>query len=432
MLFDGDGVVVFHWRFREHLEREHDITPDITQAFFSGVFQDCLLGRANLREVLPRFLSQWGWKGSVGEFVAVWLELEDAVEGRMVEVILGLRRSGYLCGLASSQERLRAEYMTQAMGFADIFDHLFFSCDLGYQKPDPAYLREIERLLRFGGASTLFWDDSPKNVEAARDVGCQAELYTDYEDLKPRMRTYWQRRETVNEPDEPVGSLSVSVIVPALNEEAVVGEVVARIAELGLAEVIVVDNGSSDRTGEVAAEAGALVVQEPQRGYGAACMAGVKASGGEILVFMDADGSYDSAQIHRLTGPLCEDKADLVLGSRTVGDIVPGAMPVHQRFGNWLAAQLLRWLYGLKVTDLGPFRALRRGHLEALNLSEMTFGWPTEMMVKAARMGYRVIEVPVTYRPRLAGRSKVSGTIVGSVKAGYYIIRTVLKHARGI
>lgn len=223
---------------------------------------------------------------------------------------------------------------------------------------------------------------------------------------------------------------SISVVIPALNEEATVGMVVARAFQAGVNEVVVVDNGSTDRTAEVAAANGARVVSEPRRGYGAACLAGSLAARGDLLVFMDADGSFDAAEIPRLVAPLIEGKAELVLGSRELGTIAAGAMPSHQRFGNRLAAWLLRAFYGLRISDIGPFRALRRRDLIALQMSELTYGWPIEMILKAAQQGYRIVEVPVTYRSRLGGRSKVSGTLKGSLIAGYRILGTLFKYAR--
>ena len=150
------------------------------------------------------------------------------------------------------------------------------------------------------------------------------------------------------------------------------------------------DNGSTDRTAEVARQAGAVVVSEPRAGYGYACAAGVRAAaeqGAEVLVFLDADGSFDPAQIPDLLAPIEAGQADLVLGSRPAGGMEPGAMPPHARFGNWLVARLMRLLYGLRVTDLGPYRAIRADLLAQLGMQEMTYGWPTEMMVKAARRG---------------------------------------------
>jgi len=222
---------------------------------------------------------------------------------------------------------------------------------------------------------------------------------------------------------------TIGVILPALDEEASVGEVVRQVPRSLVDEVIVVDNGSSDRTAEVARQAGARVVHQPQRGYGAACRAGVEASASDVLVFLDADGSFDATEIPALVAPLCSGQADLVLGSRSLGQVAPGAMPPHQRLGNDLVAMLLRAFFGLQVSDLGPFRAIRRSDLLVLSMSELTYGWPTEMMVKAARLGYRVVEVPVSYRQRLGGQSKVSGNLAASLKAGWHMLKVVWRHA---
>lgn len=228
--------------------------------------------------------------------------------------------------------------------------------------------------------------------------------------------------------------MNASIVIPALNEESPLPSVIAEIPSGIAASVIVVDNGSTDRTAEVAREAGALVVREPQAGYGYACAAGVRVAlerGSDVLVFLDADGSFDPAQIPSLLGPIEVGRADLVLGSRPAGGMEPGAMPAHARFGNWLVARLMRLLYGLQVTDLGPFRAVRAELLNDLGMQEMTFGWPTEMMVKAARRGARVVEVPVVYRVRRGGRSKVSGTIRGTLLATQAILFVTLRYAYG-
>ena len=178
-----------------------------------------------------------------------------------------------------------------------------------------------------------------------------------------------------------------SVVIPTLNEAGNIARVVAEARAQAVEEVIVVDNGSSDATAPAAASAGAIVVLEPRRGYGYACAAGSAASHGDILVYLDGDGSFLAAEMSRLIEPLRAGAADLVLGSRVLGYIAAGAMPPHQRIGNWLAASLMRGLYRVQVTDLGPYRAIRRDLLGALDMREMTFGWPTEMMVKAARRG---------------------------------------------
>lgn len=226
----------------------------------------------------------------------------------------------------------------------------------------------------------------------------------------------------------------VAAILPARNEEAPLPGVLAEIPPGTIDVVIVVDNGSTDRTTEVARQAGAVAVREPRTGYGYACAAGVRAAadhGADVLVFLDADGSFDPAQIPDLLAPMEAGQADLVLGSRPAGGMEPGAMPPHARFGNWLVARLMRLLYGLQVTDLGPFRAIRTELLLRLGMREMTYGWPTEMMVKSSHLGARVVEVPVRYRVRRGGRSKVSGTVRGTLLATYYILFVTLRYAFG-
>lgn len=224
--------------------------------------------------------------------------------------------------------------------------------------------------------------------------------------------------------------MRVTAIVPALNEEATIVDVVAAVPEDVVQRVIVVNNGSSDATAEVAKAAGADVIHEPRRGYGAACHAGAQAAAdADVLVFLDGDGADDPRQIPRLVDPILDDDADLVLGSRERGEREAGALLPHARLGNWLAARLMRLLFGLHVTDLGPFRAIRQRVLTSLNMREMTYGWPTEMMVKAAKGGYRVLEVPVSYRRRAGGESKISGTLRGTVLAAYHILGTTLKYA---
>lgn len=226
-------------------------------------------------------------------------------------------------------------------------------------------------------------------------------------------------------------SLSISVIIPALNEELSIGQVLAEIPTGVIDEIIVVDGGSRDRTVEIARAGGARVVHEPQRGYGQACAAGVAAAQGDIVLFLDADGADDPSHIPTLVAPILSGQADMVLGSRLAGGITPGAMPWHQRSGNRLAAWLIRRLYGLPLTDLSPFRAVWRESLLGLGMEGMTYGWPTEMIVKAARKGWRVVEIPVRYRARLGGSSKISGTLRGTVLATYHILWTIFRYARG-
>jgi glycosyltransferase involved in cell wall biosynthesis len=232
------------------------------------------------------------------------------------------------------------------------------------------------------------------------------------------------------------------VVIPALNEAGNIGAIVAELRELagialpalptvlGPVEVVVADNGSTDATAAEAVAAGATVVWEPRRGYGYACAAGVRvANHADVIAFIDGDGSFLPAELPSLLAPILAGQADLVLGSRPLGRIAAGAMPPQQRFGNWLAARLMSRLYRIHVTDLGPYRAIRRELLDSLQMQEMTYGWPTEMMVKAARRGAVLVEAPVSFRPRRSGRSKVSGTLRGTLLAARYILGVTLRYA---
>ena len=225
--------------------------------------------------------------------------------------------------------------------------------------------------------------------------------------------------------------MNVSVIIPALNEAESLPVVLAELPWGMLHRVIVVDNGSQDHTAEVAARGGALVVHEPRRGYGAACMAGVKAAPeDDVLIFLDADGSFDAKEIPLLTGPITRGQAGLVLGSRLAGVREPGSMPLHGVVGNRLVARIIGRIAGVPLTDLGPFRAITWRTLAGLQMEERTYGWPSEMIVKAAQRGIPIREVPVRYRQRHGGRSKVSGTWRGTLGASYRILRVTYKYAR--
>ncbi|MEM7344451.1 MAG: glycosyltransferase family 2 protein [Chloroflexota bacterium] len=222
----------------------------------------------------------------------------------------------------------------------------------------------------------------------------------------------------------------ISVIIPVLNEEDSIGSVLRDIPAALKAEVLVVDNGCTDQTIPIAQSLGAKIVVAEQRGYGAACYAGTLAAEGDILVYIDGDYSDYPEEMSDLVSPIMADQADLVLGSRLArGDLPRDAMPFQQYFGNWLTAWLMRLLYRLSVTDLSPFRAIRKEALFTLDMQEMTFGWPTEMMVKAAKAGMRLKEIPVRYRPRLGGKSKISGTLRGTILAAYYILTTTFRYA---
>ncbi len=226
----------------------------------------------------------------------------------------------------------------------------------------------------------------------------------------------------------------IKVIIPALNEEKAVGRVIRDIPKEGVNEVIVIDNGSTDQTAAVAREAGATVLSQPARGYGNACLKGIAyvkslpiEQQPDIIVFLDADYSDYPEELPLLVQPIVEEDVDLVIGSRARGDREQGAMTPPQLFGNWLSSKLLLLLYGVEFTDLGPFRAIKWSQLVALEMEDTNFGWTVEMQAKAAKQQMRCAEIPVTYRRRVAGKSKVSGTIKGTILAGYKILWTIFK-----
>ena len=226
-------------------------------------------------------------------------------------------------------------------------------------------------------------------------------------------------------------NLFISVVVAALNEEEAIGQVIQRIPRDIANEIIVVDNGSTDRTAEVASSAGARVIHEPQRGYGRAYSAGLRAISphSQIVVFLDGDGSDCPEMMSTLVQPIIEGTHDFVIGSRTRGRRERGSMNFHQVFAGYMVGFFLHLLYGVRSTDMGPFRAIRREALESLQLREPTYGWPLEMQMKAARSGLRILEVPVDYRRRAGGESKIAGTVLGSIKAASRILFTLARLA---
>ncbi len=232
--------------------------------------------------------------------------------------------------------------------------------------------------------------------------------------------------------DRPLAS--TVVVVPALDEGDNIAALVRDVLAQGVSHVVVADNGSTDHTAAEAASAGAIVVSEPRRGYGWACQAGTTEAlslGADVIAYIDADHSSRPSELCSLIEPLVADNADIVLGSRVLGTISAGAMPPHQRFGNWLSAKLMRRLYDIDVTDLGPYRAIRSDLVAVLDMHEMTFGWPTEMTVKCANRGARIAEIPVAWDNRQAGSSKVGGTIKGSVLAARHILGVTIRYSRG-
>lgn len=216
----------------------------------------------------------------------------------------------------------------------------------------------------------------------------------------------------------------VAVVIPALNEERAIGRVIADIPAW-VDRIIVGDNGSTDRTADVARAAGAVVIREPEPGYGAACLRALTLIGdADIVVFVDGDYSDRPAEMAVLVDPIIAGAADMVIGSRVLGEREAGSLTPQQRFGNWLATRLIRLRWGIRYTDLGPFRAISAPALTALGMRDRNYGWTVEMQIKAAMQGIRGIEVPVNYRKRI-GISKVSGTVKGTVMAGYKILSMI-------
>jgi len=225
----------------------------------------------------------------------------------------------------------------------------------------------------------------------------------------------------------------IRVIIPAFNEENAVGKVIAEIPPI-VKEIIVVNNNSNDNTRTIAKQAGATVIDEPVQGYGRACLKGIqyvkeRFENTDIIVFLDADYSDYPEELTTLVQPIMEEGKDLVIGSRKLGKKSKKSMTPQQVFGNWLATKLIKLFYGVKFTDLGPFRAIKWEKLVALNMADQTYGWTVEMQVKAAKHNFQMIEVPVNYKARI-GKSKISGTVKGTILAGYKIISTILKELK--
>ncbi len=226
----------------------------------------------------------------------------------------------------------------------------------------------------------------------------------------------------------------INVIIPAYNEEKSIAKVVQDIPAGFVDDIIVVNNNSKDATADVASKAGATVLNEPTPGYGNACLKGIAyaatkpiGSRPDIIVFLDGDYSDYPEEITKIVQPILDGRADMVIGSRALGNREPGSMMPQQIFGNWLATTLLKLFYGVRYSDLGPFRAITLDALLSLGMKDRTYGWTVEMQAKAAKKKIRYEEVPVTYRKRI-GFSKVSGTVKGSLMAGFKIIYTIFKY----
>lgn len=220
-----------------------------------------------------------------------------------------------------------------------------------------------------------------------------------------------------------------ALIIPALNEVETLGPLLRQVPGTIFSQIVVVDNGSEDLTAEAAAAAGAVVVYEPRRGYGQACASGLRKLLPSItaIAFMDADLSDDPEDLKLLVRNFEDDQWDMVLGSRVLGNPEPGSLTPIQRFGNWLSTRLIRLAWHVSFTDLGPMRILRRDSFERLNIQDRSFGWNVEIQARAAQLAFKVCEIPVHYRPRAHGRSKISGTVLGSFRAGIKILWTILR-----
>ena len=224
------------------------------------------------------------------------------------------------------------------------------------------------------------------------------------------------------------GDKRIAVVIPAQDEAEAIGKVIACVPAW-VDQIVVADNGSSDATAAVAQAAGAEVVWEPEPGYGAACLCGIAAADhADIIVFLDGDYSDYPQEMSRLVDPIAANDVDLVIGSRVIGEREAGALLPQQRLGNWLATSLIRLIWGVRYTDLGPFRAIDAGRLNALAMADRNFGWTVEMQIRALEEGLRVLEVPVSYRCRI-GASKVSGTIRGTLLAGSKILYIIARQA---
>ncbi len=222
--------------------------------------------------------------------------------------------------------------------------------------------------------------------------------------------------------------MRVSVVIPTHNEAQAIGRVLADLPAEIVTEVLIVDSNSTDGTPEIAKRMGARVLREPRRGYGRACLTGLEAaSAPDVVVFLDGDYSDRPDELPLLLAPITEGRADITLGSRLAKQNTPGALPWHAALGNRMAAAMIRVLYGQRITDLGPFRAARADVLQQLALEEATYGWAVEMILKGALGGFRIVEVPVSYYPRI-GKSKISGTLRGTVGAAWFILSLIVRY----
>ncbi len=231
------------------------------------------------------------------------------------------------------------------------------------------------------------------------------------------------------EPRHEKGYPRVAAVMPALNEAESLRRLLPELARFGLGQIVVGDNGSTDQTARVVKEHGAAVAHEPRRGYGAACWAAMRKLHDdiEVVLFLDADSSDDLSRLPDLIEPILSDQADLVIATRDAPTVEKGALSWQQRFGNRLASRLIRWRWGYHYRDLGPFRAISRKALDRIDMRDRAYGWTVEMQIRALQEHLRIKQVSVHYKRRI-GRSKIGGTLRGSIKAGYWILTTIAKH----
>ena len=429
-----------------------DFTPERAAEFYSAMLADIvdLLGSRTDAEVMIAAATAASVAWFEDTFPGVPIVVQHgATLGERLDSVLGqMLDAGYDAAFAISSDSpdLPEHYLTEAFDLLDRPDVdvvLGPSQDGGYwtigwkqrwtdmvvnvEMSRSDVLSNSVRIAEESGASVALageWYDVDEIADVARlAVGIDAERL-------PRMA---EVLEDLSFGDEQLSEgLAVSVVIPALNEADNIATVINGLLAEGVDHVVVVDNGSTDETALRAREAGAEVVSETRRGYGYACAKGTEAAlrhGAEIVAYIDGDQSSRPNELASLVEPISAGDASLVLGSRTAGTIAAGAMPPHQRAGNAATAALMRLLYRVPVTDLGPYRAIDAGLIRELHMTEMTFGWPTEMMVKAAARRESIVEVPVSWDNRVAGESKVGGTIKGSVLAGWHILRVTARHA---
>lgn len=382
-----------------------------------------------LTRSLRTYSFDWSFNGP--PFMAFSALLGDAARARLVLVVLGV----VFAMVAALRERDVVRYAFLVIGAAILLSPTVYPWYLMWMVPFLCVFPNRAWILFTGLVAISYWVWVEYDATGAWVLpsGLLALEYLPFYGLllwdasRAQNATGAPRVLSSNGPLRAAERLHVSVVIPARNEEAAIGLVLDEIPRELIDEIIVVDNGSSDRTAHVAREHGATVVRLPTPGYGAACLAGMArvSTACNVVVILDADHSDYPEDLAGLLAPIASGEGDMVIGSRTLGGAEPGALPWNQRWGNRLACGLMRVLYRVRPTDMGPFRAIRRDALESLAMQDGTFGWNVEMHAKAVIAGLAIVEVPVRYRRRV-GTSKISGTVGGTIRAGTKIIGTIL------